>query len=964
LLIVLVAVIGLPGIHPPAAASARQVDGGSLAIRDLMISVRTGPDRGQRVRLDARLYRPRTATADQPAPAVLLAHGFGGTKTSVDEQAQELADDGYVVLTWTAQGFGRSGGRIHLNSPDYEVTDARQLLDWLARRDEVRKDAPGDPRVGVVGSSYGGALALLLAGYDRRLDAIVPQATWNDLGRALFPEATGAGPEQGVFKRVWAGWLYAAGFGGPGSLPELAPAPVKDTLTQPDDVLALAMPPRQASPDGRGPGKPPSLPPADGAAAGCGRFALPVCRMYQRAAVTGRADAATVRLLARSSPASVVGRIRAPTLLIQGTQDTLFPLTEADATAKGIRSHGTRVRVMWFSGGHDAGAGSDLDQARAKRGTLGWLDYYLGGRGKEGSEKRPRKSFAFSRITGIDYDDHTVRTLGLFDRAGYPGMDGDVPPTEVELVGQPAQVSNPPAGTPAAMSSVPGLGALGGAALTRFSLDIPGQSVSYDSDPLKDAVDVTGAPTVRIRAASPSGTAVLFVKVYDVAPSGVAELPGGAVAPVRLDGLPRTRIDDARPVTVTLPGIVHRFRAGHRIRVTVATSDQAYAGPVEPQSYVVGLAGDAIRLPQVVARGADSMAGPWLVAAGCLAAAALFGAIVIWLVVRRRAGGRGGRFHPEHADTPLVVCGLTKTFAKGRYALRDVDFTVRSGEVVGLLGPNGAGKTTCLRILAGLVRPTAGEVLLFGHALTPGGRVLSRIGLLVEGPGFLPHLTGRQNLELFWAATGRPHEEARLDDVMEVAGLGVAIDRKVGEYSHGMKQRLAIAQAMLGMPSLLILDEPTDGLDPPQIAALREVLRRYAAGGRSVLVSSHLLAEVEQTCTHIVVLHQGRRLAAGAVAQVMGDAASVVLDVTDVDSAEALLAGTAVRSVAREGGGLVVDCDGVPRDEVVRTLVAGGIGVSRVAPRVRLEDVFLTLVGHERGRPQRSGVEQVGKNDL
>ncbi|MEQ7125020.1 alpha/beta fold hydrolase [Actinopolymorpha sp. B11F2] len=967
LVIVLATVTGLVGAQASAAPSARQVARGGTTVTDLMIDVRTGPDRDQRVSLDARLYRPASVTADRPAPAVLLAHGFGGTKESVDGQGRLLAGHGYVVLTWTAQGFGRSGGRIHLNSPDYEVTDARQLLDWLARRKDVRQDAPGDPRVGVVGSSYGGALALLLAGHDRRVDAIVPQATWNDLGRALFPEASGGGPAQGVFKRVWAGWLYAAGFGGRGSLPVLAPVPGDDSLSRPSGLLALAMPADQARAGRAAPDQVPDhsrtpAPAVGGAAVGCGRFAVPVCRMYQRAAVTGRADPATVSLLARSSPASVVERIRAPTLLVQGTQDTLFPLAEADANAVAIRSSRTPVRVMWFSGGHDAGAGSALDQTRLRRLTVRWLDHFLGGTAEHRAGKRPRKSFAFSRITGIDYDDFAVRTLGLYAPAGYPGMDGDAPAREVRLSGEPGQVANPPAGMPAAMSSVPGLGALSGVSLTRVSLDMPGQFVSYDSALLDQPVDVTGAPTVRIRAASSSGTAVLFAKVYDVASTGVTELPGGAVAPVRLHDLPAT-LDAARPVKVTLPGLVHRFRAGHRIRVTLATSDQAYAGPVEPQTYVAGLAGNSIRLPQVVAQGAERTVMPWLAAAGGLAATLLVAALVTWLLVRRRDRNRPGRFDPDHAETPLVVRGLTKTFAKGQDALRGVDFTVRTGEVVGLLGPNGAGKTTCLRILTGLVRPTAGQVHVFGHLLTPGASVLARVGLLVDGPGFLTHLSGRTNLELFWDATGRPRDEARLDEVLEIAGLGTAIDRRVGEYSHGMSQRLAVAQAMLGMPSLLILDEPTDGLDPPQIAALRQVLRRYAAGGRAVLVSSHLLAEVERTCTHIVVLHRGRRLAAGPVGDVVGDTASVVLDVNDVGRAESLLAGLAVRSVARRNGGLVVDCDGVSRSELVRTLVVGGVGVCGLAPRIRLEDAFLTMVGVDHDGHGQGGNEPDGQGN-
>jgi ABC-2 type transport system ATP-binding protein len=231
--------------------------------------------------------------------------------------------------------------------------------------------------------------------------------------------------------------------------------------------------------------------------------------------------------------------------------------------------------------------------------------------------------------------------------------------------------------------------------------------------------------------------------------------------------------------------------------------------------------------------------------------------------------------------------------------------------------------------------------------LAPGAPVLSRVGALVEGPGFLPHLSGLANLELYWKATGRPAEEARLPEALDIAGLGDAVHRKVKTYSHGMKQRLAIAQAMLGMPELLVLDEPTDGLDPPQIAEMRKVLRRYAADGRAVLVSSHLLAEVEQTCTDVVVMHKGQIVAAGRVDDIVGDSPTVQLDVSDVDRAETVLDKLgAVRSVAWSGGsGLVVDLDGTPRADVVAALVNAGIGVDRVVPRRRLEDAFLALVG-------------------
>jgi ABC-2 type transport system ATP-binding protein len=246
----------------------------------------------------------------------------------------------------------------------------------------------------------------------------------------------------------------------------------------------------------------------------------------------------------------------------------------------------------------------------------------------------------------------------------------------------------------------------------------------------------------------------------------------------------------------------------------------------------------------------------------------------------------------------------------------------------------------------GMTQPTAGEILIFGHRLRPGATVLTRLGALVEGPGFLPHVTGLENLRLYWRSTGRPDEEARFDEALEIAGLADAIHRKVRKYSHGMKQRLAIAQAMLGLPELLVLDEPTDGLDPPQIAEMRRVLRAYATDGRAVLVSSHLLAEVEQTCTHVVVMNKGEVVADGPVEEIVGDSPVAHFEVSDADTATTVLSGlSGVRSVAADGSGLLVDLNGMRRTEVVAALVNAGVGVDRVVPRRRLEDAFLSLVG-------------------
>jgi ABC-2 type transport system ATP-binding protein len=316
-----------------------------------------------------------------------------------------------------------------------------------------------------------------------------------------------------------------------------------------------------------------------------------------------------------------------------------------------------------------------------------------------------------------------------------------------------------------------------------------------------------------------------------------------------------------------------------------------------------------VTVPLVAAHTVDAGSpASWLIVAAVVVALTL---LLVVLVIRRRR--RAVKPRPDLVDTPVSIESLVKEYAGGYRAVDNVSFVVERGQVVGLLGPNGAGKTTALRVLVGLITPTSGAVHLFGRPVVPGARVLARVGAFIEGPGFLPHLSGRDNLRLYWAATGRPDDEAGFDTALEIAGLGASVDRKVKSYSHGMKQRLGIAQAMLGLPELLVLDEPTNGLDPPQIAEMREVMQRYAQTGRTVVVSSHLLAEVEQTCTHVVVMHKGKLVAAGTVADLAG-AGGMQLAVPDIARAAAVLA-------------------------------EAGIVATAVPARRALEDVFLDLIG-------------------
>ncbi|MEY2448822.1 MAG: type transport system ATP-binding protein, partial [Acidimicrobiaceae bacterium] len=261
------------------------------------------------------------------------------------------------------------------------------------------------------------------------------------------------------------------------------------------------------------------------------------------------------------------------------------------------------------------------------------------------------------------------------------------------------------------------------------------------------------------------------------------------------------------------------------------------------------------------------------------------------------------------------------------------------------LGPNGAGKTTTVRMLVGLIRANDGHARLLGENMRPSAPVLRRVGLLVEKPAFVPYLSGMRNLQLHWAAGGDPWPPAGLDEAIDLANLGNAIDRKVKGYSQGMRQRLGIAQAVMHRPELLVLDEPTNGMDPAETRRMRVGLAELSSRGATVLLSSHLLAEVEQVCSHVLVVDHGTLVAAGTVADIIGAGQSVDLEVDDAPRATSLLQSLpGVVQVAPSERGLIVELDGIRRSAVVAALVHAGIAVEAVMPRRRLEDAYLSIV--------------------
>ncbi|MFM9134766.1 MAG: ATP-binding cassette domain-containing protein, partial [bacterium] len=407
-------------------------------------------------------------------------------------------------------------------------------------------------------------------------------------------------------------------------------------------------------------------------------------------------------------------------------------------------------------------------------------------------------------------------------------------------------------------------GGLAGLASSVLALPLPGQTAAFLSEPLAEPLQIIGSSRVRLQVSSdrPVRDAVLFASLR-IADAGQRQiLPNGLVAPIRLADL------GPEPVTVEvdLPAVVTEAAAGDRLAVVVGTTDQAYRLPEGPAVYTVTLAEGEVLVPQVDVESTVTESPAWLWPVGGVALVLLI-VVVTWLLRPRHRDDAPDA--DPFADVPIRVDGLVKRFKGGLTAVDGATFTVPPGVVLGLLGPNGAGKTTTMRMIMGLIRPTDGEVRVFGERILPGSSALARIGSFVEGPGFLPYLSGRRNLELYWRASGRVGQEPYFDEVLEIAGLGSAVDRKVKTYSQGMRQRLGIAQAMLGMPDVLLLDEPTNGLDPPQIREMRDVLHAYAATGRTVIISSHLLSEVEQTCSHVVVMHRGHVIAEGTVEEFM-----------------------------------------------------------------------------------------------
>ena len=285
---------------------------------------------------------------------------------------------------------------------------------------------------------------------------------------------------------------------------------------------------------------------------------------------------------------------------------------------------------------------------------------------------------------------------------------------------------------------------------------------------------------------------------------------------------------------------------------------------------------------------------------------------------------------------------LTKKYGD-RFAVDKVSMTVRRGDVYGFLGPNGAGKTTTLRMMLGLIRPTAGSASILGE---PAGTssVTARVGALVEGPGFFPYLTGRDNLRAMARYRGLPNSV--VDDALVRVDLADRGDDTFKSYSLGMKQRLGVASALMGDPELIVLDEPTNGLDPAGMSDMRALVVDLAHAGQTVLLSSHLLAEVQEICDRVGVINEGRLLRESTVAELRG---STTLRVRGLPVDRALAVAMRIAGddgVRVEGDRLMIDLPADRAPEVTRALVADGVDVHEVTAGERtLEEVFFEMTG-------------------
>ena len=594
------AAVALPLLAPSAVRAATPPP---YTASMLHFAVGIGPTGTQSCDIVGELFRPAGADASHPVPAILTTNGFGGSYTDQVGLAEYFASVGYAVLTYSGLGFGGSGCKITLDDPVYDGEAASQLVSFLGGapgiaytdsshttpaptvdfvvhdlHDHAGQANAYDPRIGMVGGSYGGEIQFAAAYEDARIDTIIPMITWNDLDYSLAPNDAGLSPTSGVANPVpgAAKSTWALGFSGEG--------------------IADGLQGAQADPSRNVP---------------CPNFADWVCPGLAFAGSTGYPDSTTRAYLQHASVESYLNGIRIPTLLMQGENDTLFNLNEAVASYRALQGRHVPVSMVWQSWGHSGStpAPGELDQNHPDPSTqyetariVAWFAHYL-----KGQQVPTGPGFAYFR----DWVTYTgIATPAYATAASYPSSRskvfylsaGQTLVPDVRQVAVSTQTfTTPGGGAPSSTGALDAVGADEPAAATTEH-DAPGTFASWSTAALESPVDVVGIPVLHLSlqapsaaatgAAGPAGDLVVFAKLYDVAPDGTASLIHGLVAPARIG-------DAASPVSITLPGIVHRFAAGHRIELVVAGGDLNYRGGLEPTPVTIptGSATTALDLP-------------------------------------------------------------------------------------------------------------------------------------------------------------------------------------------------------------------------------------------------------------------------------------------------------------------------------------------------------------------------------
>jgi ABC-2 type transport system ATP-binding protein len=577
----------------PATAQAQEV-----TKKELVFDVLVGPKDDTHCNVRANLFTPAGVSKANPAPAILATNGFGGSKADFDTLGPSYAKRGYVFLAYSGLGFGGSGCKIQLDDPDWDGKSGSQLVSFLGgskaatdgtkidyvARDDLAHDGStrdDDPRVGMIGGSYGGQIQFAIAGIDARLDTIVPQITWNDLSYSLTPNnsdfvkgVTYGTP--GVAKLDWPVLFTALGLSG-----------ISQVFTE-QDPSHIGV---------------------------CPNYDDRVCAGLVQSGSTGYPDEATLALLRHASVANYMASIRIPTFLSQGQSDTLFDLQEAVATYKALRAQKTPVKLLWRSAGHSGGglgaAESDsvnLEKAYESRLALEWFDFYL-----QGIDDPPALNFSFLR-DWVPYTGDAAPSVGTTPT--YPAATDQslYLSSGAALVTSKADVK---AGS-ASIAAVPGtITGNGGGFQSVPAPDGPGLATSFTGAPLTEDVDVVGIPSVTLKidaptfaqtqGSGPAGKLVLFAKLIDFDPAASKEtLPRNQLSAVRV-------ADVTKPLKIELPGISYRFKKGHQLRLTITTSNSTNRGNVLGGPVTIGLdaaAPSVLTIPRLGTQTSPVGAGP------------------------------------------------------------------------------------------------------------------------------------------------------------------------------------------------------------------------------------------------------------------------------------------------------------------------------------------------------------------